>query len=254
MKIDIIMPVFNRARYIPAALRSLLRQNGDFDLEIIVVDDGSTDETAAIVHSFADETGRVRLVQQENRGVTAARNKGLLSLRPDAQLVSFLDSDDIAVDGYLADSVARFRADSSLAVSYGLITLADLIDEDRFEPAADSKTVTVRGVSLSAGLYRRDVIEATGGFDEAFVQSEDLDLLFRIFERGPKLHKSNQVAVIYRRHAGNMTLEHKIALKYMMMAVHNSLKRRKADPSLVSCEGIFDFTAMRERNVPRLRP
>ena len=102
MKLAVIVPLYNRQRMIVPAIRSLLRQSDAADLDIIVVDDGSTDESATVVRDIAQKERCVRLISQKNMGVTGARNTGLKNLSDDTKLVTFLDSDDISPAGRIA--------------------------------------------------------------------------------------------------------------------------------------------------------
>jgi GT2 family glycosyltransferase len=181
------------------------------------------------------------LVPQAPLGVTKARNAGLRTLLPETEWISFLDSDDISPVGRLKADLACFDADPDLELVYSWMTLVDGIDDQTLEPAADSQSLTVRGISLSAGIYRRKLVDRIGSFDEEFEQAEDTDYLLRIFESGPKLALPDTVAIYYRRHPGNMTKQSNVSRREFMRAIHKSMKRRKADPSLNAVDGIFDF-------------
>ena len=241
MKLSVIMPVYNRQHYVGSALRSLLRQRDAADLDIIVIDDGSTDGSAEVVRSFMTEMPSIRLFQQANAGVTKARNAGLRQLLPETELVSFLDSDDISPAGRFKADLACFKADPDLELTYSRMTLVDLIDDETLEPAPESHSVTVRGIHLSAGIFARQFVERIGSFDEDFNQAEDTDYLLRAFEGGPRYTMPDTVALYYRRHPGNMTKEPDVPHREFMRAIYKSMKRRKADPSLRPIEGIFDF-------------
>ena len=241
MKLSVIMPVYNRERYVVSALRSLVRQRDVVDLDIIVIDDGSTDGSAEAVRSMMRETPCIRLFQQANMGVAGARNAGLRHLPPDAGFVSFLDSDDISLAGRFERDLACFTADPRLELTYSLMTLADRIDDERLEPAADSRTMTLRGISLSTAVFSRGLVDRTGQFDEDFEQAEDTDYLLRVFETGPNYELLDAVAIYYRRHAGNVTKEHGGRVRNHLRAIHKSMRRRKADPSLHEVQGIFEL-------------
>src|SRR5690606_9764728 len=90
---------YNREAFIATAIRSLQRQRADADIDIVVVDDGSTDATAKIVARLAEEDPALRLIRQPRSGVARARNTGLDNIHADAELVSFLDSDDACAAG-----------------------------------------------------------------------------------------------------------------------------------------------------------
>ncbi|TPM40192.1 glycosyltransferase family A protein [Mesorhizobium sp. B2-3-4] len=241
MRLSVIMPVHNRETFVGAALRSLLRQRDAADLDIIVIDDGSTDGSAQAVRSMMDETPCIRLFQQENAGVTRARNSGLRQLTPETELVSFLDSDDISPAGRFSADVELFRKDAGLELTYSNMMLVDKIDDSALEPAPDSRSITVRGIHLSSAIFSRRLVERIGGFDEDFIQAEDTDYLLRGFEIGPRYVLPDTLALYYRRHAGNMTRQEDVQSREFMRAIYKSMKRRKVDPSLKPIEGIFEL-------------
>jgi glycosyltransferase involved in cell wall biosynthesis len=241
VKLSVIMPVHNREALVGSALRSLLRQRDAADLDIIVIDDGSTDGSAEAVRAMMAQSPCIRLFRQENMGVTRTRNAGLRQLMPETQLVSFLDSDDISPAGRFAADVGLFRTDPNLELTYSKMRLVDKIDDIRLEPAADGNGVTVRGIHLSAGIFSRRLIDRIGGFDEDFEQAEDTDYLLRIFECGPRCLMPETVALYYRRHPGNMTRQTDVQSREFLRAIFKSMKRRRADPSLRPIEGIFEL-------------
>ena len=241
MKLSVIMPVYNRERYVVPALRSLVRQRDDADLDIIVIDDGSTDGSAEAVRSMMGENPCIRLFRQTNMGVVKARNVGLRQVPPQAEFVSFLDSDDISPAGRFKADLACFTADPLLELTYSRLMLVDGMDDEALEPAEGCQSVIVRGISLSAGIFRTKLVDRTGGFDEEFKQAEDTDYLLRIFESGPRFAMPDTIAIYYRRHPGNMTKELDVPLREFLRAAHKSMRRRKANPSLRNVEGIFDF-------------
>lgn len=241
MKLSVIMPVYNRERYVVPALRSLLRQGDAVELDVIVIDDGSTDGSAEAVRSMMRGSRCIRLFEQSHKGVATARNAGLRQLPLDAKFVSFLDSDDISLAGRFKADLARFEADPNLELTYSLMTVADQIDDETLEPTADSRTMTLRGISLTTALFTRRLMDRVGYFDEEFEQSEDTDYLLRVFELGPNCEMLDSVAIYYRRHGGNITKEHGIRIRNHLLAIHKSMRRRKADPALRGVQGIFEL-------------
>jgi glycosyltransferase involved in cell wall biosynthesis len=109
-RISVIIPLFNKAPFVARALQSVAAQTFT-DFEVIVVDDGSTDDGAKIVERFEDS--RIRLIRQENAGPGAARNRGLAEAR--GELIAFLDADDEWLPEFLAESVRLLEAESSAA-------------------------------------------------------------------------------------------------------------------------------------------
>ena len=208
MKLSVIMPVYNREEYVGSALRSLLRQRDAVDLDIIVIDDGSTDGSAEAVRVGDRVRPRASVFSgKPMSGSPGHAMPGLQQLLPQTRLVSFLDSDDISPAGRFKADLACFDDDPGLELTYSRMTLVDGIDDETLEPAADSHSITVRGIHLSAGIFARDLVDRIGGFDEDFKQAEDTDYLLRVFESGPKYIMPDTVALYYRRHPGNMTKE-----------------------------------------------
>ena len=113
-KVSVIVPIYNSEKYIAATVTSALAQSFS-DLELLLVDDGSTDGTAALCQSFTDP--RVRYIHQANGGVSRARNHGLAEAR--GRIVAFLDSDDLWHEDKLAAHVAHLDSDPTLGISYG---------------------------------------------------------------------------------------------------------------------------------------
>mgnify|MGYP001257551104 CR=1 FL=1 len=241
MRLTVIMPLYNRENHVEVALHSLLRQRKECDLDVLVVNDGSTDSSLQRVQRLAEEFGHIRVVTTANQGVTRARNTGLQNVRDDTDLVSFLDSDDISPANRIRDDLQPFREDSELHFTYGRITLVDALDDERFVPAPNARQATVRGIQLGAGIYRAEFLRELGMFDESFEQGEDTDYLFRAFERNANYRLTDTICVYYRRHAGNMTLQRDVAMRSFIRAVHKSLARRRHDPSLGKPDGVFDM-------------
>ncbi|MBL8579471.1 MAG: glycosyltransferase family 2 protein [Mesorhizobium sp.] len=232
MKTSVIMPAYNRERYIGSALRSLLRQRMEADLDIIVIDDGSRDGTADVVRSFMREAPEIRLFQKPNGGVASARNAGLTRLLPETAFVSFLDSDDVSPARRFRQDLAILRTDSQLDLTYAQICELDLIDEESLEPAEGSTRHVLRAVQLGSGLYRRKLVESLGGFDEGFVMADDMDFLFRLFEVEPRCAFSDAIAVYYRRHPDNITTNRALMRREFMQACSKSAARRRLNPAL----------------------
>jgi glycosyltransferase involved in cell wall biosynthesis len=185
---SVIVPTFDRAGFVGAAIESVRHQTVT-DWELIVVDDGSTDETAAALRRYE---GCARIVHQRNRGVAAARNHGLRLAR--GTWVAFLDSDDAWEPGWLAATHARAAAEPG-EIS-GVVTAASQRTADRtpLEPAhltaerlgpidlLTHRRGPVRGCAL---LARRDEVLAVGGFDETRPVTQDYHLLVRLALRAP---------------------------------------------------------------------
>jgi len=180
--VSVIVPTFNRAHLLPRALESILRQDfGDF--EVLVIDDGSSDTTPEVVSSYVQADARViSLVQAENSGVSAARNRGLQAARGD--LIAFLDSDDEWLPGKLRRQVAYFaHAPAEVGMLYGAVhTLGT--ECWTFHPIHRGNIYVVlleQNVihGTSGVMLRREVVARVGGFSP-MPAIEDWDYWIRV--------------------------------------------------------------------------
>lgn len=185
--VSAVIPTFERAAMVAEAVASVLSQGGA-DLELLVVDDGSTDDTRMVLAGFSDP--RLRVVSTaRNQGVSAARNLGVSLAR--GRYVAFLDSDDTWLPGKIARQLA-YMAETGHAVSQtqelwmrggrrvnpGRIHLK--VDGDFFRQA-----LRLCLVSPSSVMIERDILRQVGGFDEGLAACEDYDLWLRLLLRGP---------------------------------------------------------------------
>ncbi len=184
--VSVIIPTFNRAWILRDAVDSVLAQTHK-DFELIVVNDGSTDETAALLAAYGN---RVSVLEQTNRGVSAARNAGVGASRGD--LVAFLDSDDVWLPEKLAVQVDFFRRHPEILICQTEETWIRngrrVNPKNRHKkPSGDifEPSLALCLVSPSAVMMRRQLYEALGGFDEQLPACEDYDFWLRIGCRHP---------------------------------------------------------------------
>jgi glycosyltransferase involved in cell wall biosynthesis len=241
MRVTVIIPLYNSEPFIETALHSLLRQRHECELDVLVVNDGSTDRGPDKVRALAEKHGHIRMVSTVNQGVTKARNVGLKNLPDNVEFVAFLDSDDVSPAGRIRDDLAAFQQDPSLQFTYGKMRLTDDMDDAEFKPTATARVATVRGVSLSAGVYRAQFLRDLGFFDESLEQAEDTDYLLRAFESQAKHRLTDTICVYYRRHPGNMTRNQAVAIKSFVRAIHKSMSRRRLNPALKLPAELFDL-------------
>lgn len=186
MRVAVVIPCFNVAEHLPAALASVLGQR-HADLDIVCVDDGSTDGTREVIAEHMRRfPGRIRCIEQANRGASAARNAGTAATEGD--YVQFLDADDllepdkIAVQVALAESAGRpalVVGDFEQAMPDGLL-LPVLALRDRPWMAL----IRTRMGTTSANLWSREAVLRAGGWNEALASSQDYELMFRILRDG----------------------------------------------------------------------
>jgi glycosyltransferase involved in cell wall biosynthesis len=209
--ISVVIPTYNRERFITKAVDSVLRQKVS-DWELIVVDDGSTDGTRQALAPYAD---RLTYLRQSNSGVSAARNAGVREAR--GRWVAFLDSDDEWTEEYLSAQVAHIQAfpDSVAHVANSVTVLPDgsrtghfaeigLIR--RFQPEPILRVERPLGVILGhahwflqASIMRRDLLVKAGLFNTDLSIAEDLDVFARVSLEGPFTFCKEELVEIHRR-------------------------------------------------------
>jgi glycosyltransferase involved in cell wall biosynthesis len=211
-RVTVIVPAYNAAAFLPQALDSALAQRF-VDFEVVVVDDGSTDQTGRIADDYARRDPRIRVVHQRNRGLPAARNTAIQVGR--GELYALLDADDEWLPDHLALAVAAFDADPGLGLLHANIERIDEAGEllwvcgPRWRGAGDPYTalaLRLEHVSCPTAVFARRCIEAVGDFDLQFtgLGCEDRDLWLRIIERFP-VRYLDVVTARYRMHGGSMS-------------------------------------------------
>lgn len=194
--ISVIIPCQNGTNYIKEAIDSVKKQN--MNTEIIVVDDGSTDNTA----EFAKECG-ASVYSIPHSGLSAARNVGLKNINGD--YVLFLDHDDLMTENALKTLYDELVSDDSIDYTQG--KLKDFISPELSEE--DKKTLAPRkdtygGLLTGAYLFKREVIEKVGGFNESLVTGQGVDFMLRVEQQGFKTKKLDFVTTMRRFHNTNM--------------------------------------------------
>jgi glycosyltransferase involved in cell wall biosynthesis len=211
LQVSVIIPTFNRERFVTKAISSVLNQKFK-DYEIIVIDDGSTDGTQQVLESFVN---KIKLIIQPNSGVSSARNAGLRVAR--GQWVAFLDSDDEWTEDYLSTlmSQAEEFPHAVAHIANAVTVLPDggrssLFVETRLLCRFKAKTslvferplaVIVKHAPwfLQASIMRRDVLLRAGTFNTELSIAEDLDVISRVALIGPFTFIRKELVEIYRR-------------------------------------------------------
>ncbi len=189
--VDIILPAYNAARFLPMALDSVVAQTF-VDWRILLVDDGSTDETAAIARRYADRLGpKLRYIYQENRGLPAARNTAIR--HAEAEFLALLDADDVWLPHRLEASLQLFAGRPEVGLAYGLIEGIDpsgavvsrFTDRKQHPQGWIAAQIYMRTMDLPCPTvtFRRTCVEQSGLFDESLRATEDRDLWVRIAQR-----------------------------------------------------------------------
>ncbi|MFY7863796.1 glycosyltransferase [Roseateles sp.] len=214
--VSVIMPCFNAEHFIADALNSILAQQYPGPLEIVVVDDGSTDKSVQLASAFE----RVTVIRQENKGPAAARNLALENTSGD--VLAFLDADDLWTPGSLQSRVEHLIKDPEVGVVFGdfsywtpVATTKEAASEVRCQLPDSVLSATREGwvypeilldpiVHIIATIVRRSVVDAIGGFDKSLRTGEDYDFFIRAARHCRFSHVESVVAR-YRLHPSSIT-------------------------------------------------
>ncbi len=208
VKVSVIIPAYNGDRYLAAAIDSILAQTYR-DLEIIVVDDGSTDNTPQVAQQYGTAVHAVQYVSQANQGVAASRNLGMAKARGD--YIAFLDQDDVFLPHKLADQVALLEQDDNLGIVNSGWQITD--EQGHIKAAVQpwqqipdltaANLIIWKPVFLGAMLFRRSWLERVSGFDISLEQTPDVDLVMRLAMLDCPAAWVEQTTVQYRQHEAN---------------------------------------------------
>jgi len=209
--VSVIMPAFNVEAYITEAIESVLAQTYT-DWELVIVDDGSTDGTRAVAERYRSASpDRIVLVSHENRGLAAARNSALRAAR--GAVFALLDSDDIWQPGFLAAQMRLLADHPDVAIVTGnATTLGGALDglparpADDMRPAPDLAQILCDETSVFImSIFRCEVVDRIGGFDERFRTNEDYDFWVRAAFAGFKFIRNPTPLAFYRRHGNSLS-------------------------------------------------
>lgn len=194
-RISVVAPARDAAAFFDGWLATIRAQAWS-PLEVVLVDDGSCDDLCARAAAGPEW---LRFLRRPPRGPATARNAGLAAAT--GELVAFLDLDDLWAPGHLRRLARALRADPEAGIAQGRIR--NVCTDAAGRTWYCSRPY--RFLNLGACVFRREVLEACGGFDESLRFAEDFDLMARCFERGVRKLPVEEVSLLYRRHEGNMT-------------------------------------------------
>jgi glycosyltransferase involved in cell wall biosynthesis len=203
-QVTIITPAYNAEASLGAALDSALHQSMS-DFELIVVDDGSTDTTAAVAESWAARDRRVRVIRQPNGGSAIARNTAIHAAR--GEFLALLDSDDLWMPDFLANQLAILFEQSHIdIVSANAINLGGEFDGTPYKPVSNGwaplsllELIEVEDSVCIMSVFRRRVVELTGGFTPSVRDNEDYDFWLRAACAGCAIAFNARPSGYYRR-------------------------------------------------------
>jgi len=228
--LTVVMPVRNGARWLAEAVDSVVRQTLS-DLELLVIDDGSTDETLQILGDWMGRDGRIRLLRQQSRGLVAALNYGLAEAR--GPFLARLDADDRAAPERLERQIRVLDNDPSIGL---LGSWAQRIDEHgrprgNLRPKTDSRQLVdilkdANPFIHSTIMLRTEIVRGLGGYRTAFEAAEDYDLWLRMSEV-TRLANVAEPLVQYRRHGANVSTRKAIRQSFSVRLAQRAARIRR---------------------------
>ena len=222
--VSVLMPVYNRERYLAEAIESMLAESYR-PLEIVVVDDGSTDGSAAVATRYAE----VRYAFQPHQGIASARNHSLSLAK--GEYLAFLDSDDLWEAGALARQMEAFRSDPDLAMVFGHVIefiSPELDQETAAKLACHPEPMPSQG---PGAIVKAEAFRTVGPFRTEWQIGEFMDWQLRAKERGLKSRLLPDVVLRRRVHPSNTGVEQRDSRGDYLRILKASLDRRRNEPS-----------------------
>ena len=236
--VSAIMPVYNGDRYLSEAIESVLAQT-EHNIEIIVIDDGSTDNTGKIAQSYKDN---ISYMYQSNSGAPSARNRGLEMAR--GEFIAFLDADDLWSKNKLELQLGYLSQDPSIEIVLGYQQIMQLIGVKDENNTFENIAYPSMTLQLGAGLFRKSAFEKVGKFNPELRYADDWDWFMRGRELGISMRMYPETVLFYRRHDRNLTNHKELDNHYTIRMLKKSLDRRRQQnhglatslPNLSECQ------------------
>lgn len=245
MQITVVIPLFNKQDYVLKSIQSVLRQK-KVDLELLIIDDGSSDRSVEIAESIGDP--RLRIFRQKNLGPSAARNRGMMEAK--YPLIAFLDGDDFWAPTKLFEQGSYLQAHPEFSAVYCQALRVDINGDLIYRKPFGSgirdedfmlKNLVNKPVSPALGstlMIRTDVLKKMDGFDERIFNGEDTDLELRLAQAGFNQHMLTKSLVFIR--FDSFSLSHSFEEERWAVSYHSHLliyeKLRKNHPPEISVE------------------
>ena len=220
-KVSVVITCYNHGRFLAEAIESVLEQSFS-QWELIVVDDGSIDESSEIASGYPE----VKVVRQQNLGLAAARNAGLAA--SSGEYVVFLDADDRLLPDALEIGAARLDAHQDCAFAYGRYRLITLdgkripwAQRQSIEGEPYLRLLLSNYIGMHAVvIYRRTIFDQVGGFNTSLAACEDYEMYLRI-TRSHTIYRHNEMVAEYRQHDSNMSLNSDLMLKHSISVLNS---------------------------------
>ena len=231
--VSVVIPCYKQGYFLGEAIASVRNQTFA-NHEIIVVDDGSPDDTSQVASRYAG----VRLIRQENRGLSAARNRGIEESR--GEFLVFLDADDRLLPGALASGLSCMAEHLKLQMVFGRfrVITADGASSGGVSSLSDGCGDVYLGLlarncigPMAPVMFRREVFAKVGGFDTRISPASDYDIYLRIARRFPT-HRHDGIVAEYRVYDSSMSTDLGAMLRAVIIALQSQQRFVKGEPDL----------------------
>lgn len=213
--ITVVIPVYNGERFLAEAIESVLNQG--LPVELVVLNDGSTDGTEDVVKEYGE---KIRYLSHPNRGYIATRNRGIEMGQGTSY--AFVDADDIWPENRLKTLLQAMDAETDIVVGRVSRMVPDKAGGYRVLDEAQ------QAMSLGAALFKREVFEKIGLLDDSLEHHDDIEFFLRAQTRGLRIKKLEDVTLYYRRHEENMTNDEEAVQATLPSALHRIIQMRRA--------------------------
>lgn len=220
-RVSVIIPVWNGAHFLKTAIASILAQSYD-SLEILVVDDGSTDETVQVAERLP---AKIRCLSFPHRGLAATRLEGIAAAQ--GEILAFLDVDDVWAKDKLRCQLRLLDDEADLEIVNGYTQLQRLVERDGDTIRFENWGEPVLAPSFGSALFRKRALEQLG-MTRTHELNYDLDWFMRARELDTPLRVHSEIVLYYRRHGNNMTNDHIAGKRSLLLMLKESLARRRA--------------------------
>jgi glycosyltransferase involved in cell wall biosynthesis len=228
-KVSIIVPCYNQAGYLTEALGSVLGQTFA-DWECIIVNDGSTDNTADVAREWLKKDARFRYVEKPNGGLSSARNAGIKS--GVGEFIHFLDADDFMLPGFYEPTINQLLGKPEAAAAFSGWTFVDAAGKVQKTGEVESGDKDWFHFMLErclcpchALVFRKKMFERFGNFDETLRSCEDWDMWLRIAASGAEFVRVPGYYACYRQHGQSMTMNHQRMLNHGYGVIRRNAQR-----------------------------
>lgn len=231
MKVTIVLTVYNREQYLPAAIESFLAQTYS-QAELLVWDDGSTDGSLAIAQKYASQNPQIKIIAAQHQGRVSSLYEAMETAT--GSYIGWLDSDDLLRPNAIEETVAILDSNPTIGMvytDYWVINEQEIIQGlgNRCLIPYSKDRLLVDFMTFHFRLFRRTAYIASGKLDQNMEHAEDYDLCLRLSEI-TEIHHLSSALYCYRTHQQSLSKQHNLEqIHYAYLAIRKALKRRKMD-------------------------